>query len=209
MEGRLDPCSADPDPSRGRRRIDVRFALRNTHAVVVAALAVIVLGITAHQRIPADLLPIFRTPAVQIVTFYPGMPPEVFVGWKLSLEKLSRISERRAEQRSAEFAALCEEERAVGEALRALHALESARERMPLARKGLEAAQENHRISLARFKGGTAIALEVLVAEDQLALARLELARAIVEFNLSQLRLLAASGALERAWLAGSGLGGS
>ncbi len=45
--------------------------------MAVAALAVVVLGVVSYGRIPADLLPIFRTPAVQIVTFYPGMPPEV------------------------------------------------------------------------------------------------------------------------------------
>ena len=55
----------------------IRLALRNPHVIVVAALAVVVLGITSLQRIPADLLPIFKTPAVMILTFYPGMPPEV------------------------------------------------------------------------------------------------------------------------------------
>ena len=55
----------------------IGFALRNPYAVGVAALATVVLGIASFQRLPADLLPIFRTPAVQIVTFYPGMPPEV------------------------------------------------------------------------------------------------------------------------------------
>lgn len=55
----------------------IRGAIRNPYAVVVAALAVLVLGGTAYRKIPADLLPVFRTPAVQIVTFYPGMPPEV------------------------------------------------------------------------------------------------------------------------------------
>ncbi len=55
----------------------IRFALRNPYAVGVAALATVVLGIASFQRLPADLLPIFKTPAVQIVTFYPGMPPEV------------------------------------------------------------------------------------------------------------------------------------
>ena len=55
----------------------IRFAIRNPHVVVVAALAAIVMGVASYQRIPADLLPIFKTPAVQIVTFYPGMPPEV------------------------------------------------------------------------------------------------------------------------------------
>ena len=55
----------------------IRFALKNPYAVGVAALATVVLGIASFQRLPADLLPIFETPAVQIVTFYPGMPPEV------------------------------------------------------------------------------------------------------------------------------------
>ena len=55
----------------------IGFALRNPYAVGVAALATVVLGVASFQRLPADLLPIFKTPAVQIVTFYPGMPPEV------------------------------------------------------------------------------------------------------------------------------------
>jgi multidrug efflux pump subunit AcrB len=55
----------------------IRLALRNPYAVVVAALLVVVLGVTCLVGIPADLLPIFDTPAVQIVTFYPGMPAEV------------------------------------------------------------------------------------------------------------------------------------
>lgn len=55
----------------------IRGALRNPYLVIVAALAVVVVGVTSYSKIPADLLPIFKTPAVQIVTFYPGMPPEV------------------------------------------------------------------------------------------------------------------------------------
>jgi len=55
----------------------VRFSLRNPYAVVVLALAILVLGLTALSRIPVDLLPIFKTPAVQVVTFYPGMPAEI------------------------------------------------------------------------------------------------------------------------------------
>ncbi len=51
--------------------------LKNPHVVVVLALIVLVVGVVSYQKIPADLLPIFKTPAVQIVTFYPGMPPEV------------------------------------------------------------------------------------------------------------------------------------
>src|SRR5216683_2727718 len=55
----------------------VRFALRNPYAVVVMVLAIIIIGFTAIGRIPTDILPIFKTPAVQILTFYPGMPAEI------------------------------------------------------------------------------------------------------------------------------------
>jgi multidrug efflux pump subunit AcrB len=53
------------------------IGLKNPYLVIVLVLAVIVVGVTSLLRIPADLLPEFKTPAVQIVTFYPGMPPEV------------------------------------------------------------------------------------------------------------------------------------
>jgi len=55
----------------------IRTALKNPHLVIVFALGALVLGTVSYRKIPADLLPIFDTPAVQIVTFYPGMPPEV------------------------------------------------------------------------------------------------------------------------------------
>ena len=55
----------------------ISVALRNPYLVVVLALLLLVLGVVCYTEIPADLLPIFETPAVQIVTFYPGMPPEV------------------------------------------------------------------------------------------------------------------------------------
>ena len=54
----------------------IKKAIENPYAIAVASLTTIVLGITSYQRIPADLLPIFETPGVQIITFYPGMPPE-------------------------------------------------------------------------------------------------------------------------------------
>ncbi|MFQ5491975.1 MAG: efflux RND transporter permease subunit, partial [Phycisphaerae bacterium] len=55
----------------------IEVGLRNPYLVAVVVLAVIVVGLVAASRVPADLLPEFKTPAVQIVTFYPGMPPEV------------------------------------------------------------------------------------------------------------------------------------
>src|SRR5438552_19175556 len=55
----------------------VRAALKNPYAVVVLALAILVIGVTAIYQLPTDLLPTFKTPAVQILTLYPGMPAEV------------------------------------------------------------------------------------------------------------------------------------
>ncbi|MBI3265439.1 MAG: efflux RND transporter permease subunit [Chlamydiae bacterium] len=54
----------------------IRNSLRNPYGVIVMGIAIFVLGLTVMGRIPTDLLPQFKTPAVQIVTFYPGMPAE-------------------------------------------------------------------------------------------------------------------------------------
>src|SRR3989454_1638665 len=55
----------------------VKTALKNPHAVIVLALAILVIGLTAITGLPTDLLPAFKTPAVQILTLYPGMPADV------------------------------------------------------------------------------------------------------------------------------------
>src|SRR5438094_1986061 len=55
----------------------VKTALKNPYAVIVFALAIFVIGVTAISKLPTDILPTFKTPAVQVVTFYPGMPAEV------------------------------------------------------------------------------------------------------------------------------------
>lgn len=55
----------------------VHGSLKNPHAVVVGALTVLLLGGVAASRIATDILPIFTTPAVQVLTLYPGMPAQV------------------------------------------------------------------------------------------------------------------------------------
>src|SRR5277367_2834200 len=52
----------------------MRFALGNSHAVIVLSLAIVVLGALSLVRIPIDILPVFKSPAVQVLTFYGGMP---------------------------------------------------------------------------------------------------------------------------------------
>src|ERR671938_514545 len=52
----------------------IRASLNNWHAVTVFVLTVVVLGGIAAAAIPIDILPAFKSPAVQVLTFYGGMP---------------------------------------------------------------------------------------------------------------------------------------
>lgn len=52
----------------------IRASLNNPHAMTVMALTVLLVGSLALMRISVDILPIFRSPAVQVLTFYGGMP---------------------------------------------------------------------------------------------------------------------------------------
>lgn len=55
----------------------VRGALKNPYIVVALVLAVVLLGGAVVMRMPVDMLPTFKTPAVLVLTLYPGMPAEV------------------------------------------------------------------------------------------------------------------------------------
>ena len=52
------------------------FAVNNLHLTIVIFIVISLLGAVALFQLPKDLLPSANLPAVQIVTFYPGMPVE-------------------------------------------------------------------------------------------------------------------------------------
>jgi multidrug efflux pump subunit AcrB len=52
------------------------FAIRNPHLIVVPCLIIAILGGLAVAMLPKDLLPAANLPAVQILSFYTGMPVE-------------------------------------------------------------------------------------------------------------------------------------
>jgi multidrug efflux pump subunit AcrB len=52
----------------------IRFSLSNPHAVIVMCLAMVLMGVMALKSVPIDILPVFKSPAVQVLTFYTGMP---------------------------------------------------------------------------------------------------------------------------------------
>src|SRR3989442_7962328 len=52
----------------------VKAALKNPYAVAVLAFMIMVLGVVAVLHIAVDILPTFKAPAVQVMTYYAGMP---------------------------------------------------------------------------------------------------------------------------------------
>ncbi len=51
------------------------FSLRNPYTIIVGALVIVILGMTAFMRMPVDVFPNIKIPAVVVATFYQGMPP--------------------------------------------------------------------------------------------------------------------------------------
>ena len=54
----------------------LRGSLKNPYAVTVVVLSIIVFGVLSLRSIPIDILPVFKSPAVQVLTFYNGMPAD-------------------------------------------------------------------------------------------------------------------------------------
>ncbi len=54
----------------------IRASLRNPYAVMVMAMTLLIMGGLTLTMIPIDILPVFKSPAVQVLTFYGGMPAE-------------------------------------------------------------------------------------------------------------------------------------
>jgi multidrug efflux pump subunit AcrB len=52
----------------------IRASLKNPYAVTVFCLTIVVIGGLSLRMIPIDILPVFKSPAVQVLTFYGGMP---------------------------------------------------------------------------------------------------------------------------------------
>ena len=52
----------------------IRLALGNIYGVIVLALLIGVIGGVTIESIPVDILPAFKTPAVQVLTYFQGMP---------------------------------------------------------------------------------------------------------------------------------------
>ena len=54
----------------------IRSSLNAPCTVIVGAIVIIVMGVMSARTIPIDILPVNNSPAVQVLTFYNGMPAE-------------------------------------------------------------------------------------------------------------------------------------
>ena len=52
----------------------IRACLKNPRMVTVLVLTVVLIGFLTFKAIPIDILPVYKSPAVQVLTFYGGMP---------------------------------------------------------------------------------------------------------------------------------------
>jgi len=52
----------------------IKASLRNPYMVAAFVFIITILGSLALLNIPIDILPVFKAPAVQVLTYYPGMP---------------------------------------------------------------------------------------------------------------------------------------
>ncbi len=52
----------------------IKASVRNPYMVAALVFMILVVGLVVLQRVPVDILPVFKAPAVQVLTYYSGMP---------------------------------------------------------------------------------------------------------------------------------------
>src|SRR3974390_3030723 len=52
----------------------IKASLRNPYMVATLVFMIMVLGVMAIVQIPVDILPVFKAPAVEVLTYFQGMP---------------------------------------------------------------------------------------------------------------------------------------
>ena len=126
---------------------------------------------------------------------------QTMLNWTISTDKITNIIERQTAEKGARIAHAQKRERAAAELAQSKIRIQTLTANLPRVQTELDAAQKTRAASLAQFKGGTAIVLEVLDAEVTLARARMRMAQTIAAYNLEQLRLLAVVGTLSESTL--------
>jgi outer membrane protein len=129
----------------------------------------------------------------------------VGIGWIFSLTTLGRSKSSDAVQRQAMLEAERTLETVRADVVRASEASATEVKLIPTAKQQVESAEEALRLAQTTLEAGTALVLDVLQAEDALNQARQNYASAVVNYNKSQINLLAALGSLDQASVSATG----
>jgi len=115
-------------------------------------------------------------------------------GWRLSLSTLGDLKTAKAREQDAlvRYERILDEVRA--EAVIATQAARTYDQLIGFARQQVASAEEALRLSQANLQAGTMTTLDALQAQDAATQARLRFTEAVVRYNQSQVRLLAALG---------------
>lgn len=121
---------------------------------------------------------------------------QAFIGWSFSFADIGRARQARARLAEQSIALEVASERVRAEVHASKARIDALARSLTQARNGLEAAEQHHRIQLARFEAGTALGIEVITAQNAVARARLELVDTALRYRAEQLDLLAQIGHL-------------
>lgn len=119
------------------------------------------------------------------------------ISWNLSLATPGQLRAAAAGEATVALDAQRQFELVRAQVVRARQASASNAQLIPLARRELDGAEEHLKLARAGLRTGTALALEVLQAEEGVSRARLSLAEAVVRYNAAQVDLLASLGLID------------
>jgi len=119
-------------------------------------------------------------------------------GWRFSLSAFGDLKKAGAREAQAFIEAERQLDRARAQVVSAAQAATANRQLVDLAHQQVTAAAEALRLAETNLEAGAMTTLDVLQAQDAVAEARLRYAEATVEYNQSQVNLLAALGLLTR-----------
>jgi len=123
------------------------------------------------------------------------------IGWRLSVSAFGDLKTANALKEQARIDALQQLDDVQAQVVTAAQASKANSDLIGLALQQVTAAKEALRLSQANFQAGTMTTLDVLQSQDAATQARLRYAQAVVQYNQSQVNLLAALGLLDESTL--------
>jgi outer membrane protein TolC len=119
-------------------------------------------------------------------------------GWRWSLSSFGDLKVAQAFEQQALIEADRRLDEVRAQVVRTLQGSNMYRELISKSRKQLTATEEANRLVQANFETGAMTMLDVLQSQDAHALARLRYAEVVVQYNISQVNLLAALGLIDK-----------